>query len=69
MPGLGGKQHLPVIAENNPVNNKPFMHYTRYMETTSFKTAIDMLQKIATVEPIACMCAEAIPIAHGSLIF
>lgn len=68
---LGGLRHTPVDAPtvNGAWRNTSFRNYADYMQTPEFAAGIDELIAAATKEPVAIMCAEAVPWrCHRSLI-
>ena len=60
MPELGGRRKPRPDSVNTAWHNKAFMGYADYMETAEFKSAIESLEKIASKERLAYMCAEAV---------
>lgn len=69
MPQLGGLRK----ARNDSVNlgwrNESFRGYADYMQTEGFWIALDVLMAKGRLQPIAIMCAEAVPWrCHRSLI-
>jgi uncharacterized protein (DUF488 family) len=68
-PGLGGFRHALHASVNNAWRNASFRGYADYMQTHEFDENIDALIELAKQEPIAVMCAEAVPWrCHRSLI-
>jgi len=68
-PDLGGLRHARKDSTNTAWRNASFRGYADYMQTPQFATGIDTLIEMATSEPVAVMCAEAVPWrCHRSLI-
>jgi uncharacterized protein (DUF488 family) len=68
-PSLGGRRRGRRDSQNTQWRNASFRAYADYMETREFSDALDDLLKLATLEPTAIMCAEAVPWrCHRSLI-
>jgi uncharacterized protein (DUF488 family) len=68
-PALGGRRRGKRDSHNTAWRNSGFRAYADYMETREFGEAIDDLIALAKLEPIAIMCAEAVPWrCHRSLI-
>ncbi len=57
---LGGRRRVKKDSRNNRWRNDSFKGYADYMETKEFEAAIENLESIATKEPTAYMCAEAV---------
>lgn len=57
---LGGRRKVKKDSKNNRWHNDSFKAYADYMETDEFKNAIVKLEKIASEQPTAYMCAEAV---------
>lgn len=71
MEELGGLRHTPANVEsiNGAWRNKSFRSYADYMQTEPFVQGIDTLIALAQTNPVAIMCAEAVPWrCHRSLI-
>ncbi len=71
MKSLGGLRHTPAGVEsvNEAWRNKSFRSFADYMQTDQFADALDELVTLANDQPIAIMCAEAVPWrCHRSLI-
>jgi uncharacterized protein (DUF488 family) len=69
MPGLGGLRHPRRDSVNTGWRNSSFRGYADYMQTPEFADNLDELLELAKQEPIAVMCAEAVPWrCHRSLI-
>ena len=68
-PELGGRRKVRRDSHNTLWRNAGFRGYADYMETREFATALDDLLALASREPTAIMCAEAVPWrCHRSLI-
>jgi uncharacterized protein (DUF488 family) len=66
---LGGRRRGRRDSHNTQWRNASFRAYADYMETREFSDALDDLLKLASLEPTAIMCAEAVPWrCHRSLI-
>ena len=69
LPSLGGRRRGRRDSHNTQWRNASFRAYADYMETREFREALDDLLALARLEPIAIMCAEAVPWrCHRSLI-
>jgi uncharacterized protein (DUF488 family) len=69
MPALGGLRHPRRDSVNTAWRNANFRGYADYMQTQEFAQALDLLIDLGKQEPIAAMCAEAVPWrCHRSLI-
>jgi hypothetical protein len=69
MPGLGGLRHAQRDSVNTGWRNASFRGYADYMQTAAFKESLADCIDLATREPTALMCAEAVPWrCHRSLI-
>lgn len=70
LPRLGGLRHgLGTDSPNTGWRNKSFRGFADYMLTEEFEAGLTELISIARNEPIAIMCAEAVPYrCHRSLI-
>jgi len=69
MAGLGGLRHFRRDSLNTGWRNASFRGYADYMETPEFKQSLEELIQLANQQPIALMCAEAVPWrCHRSLI-
>jgi uncharacterized protein (DUF488 family) len=68
-PALGGRRKVRRDSHNTLWRNAGFRGYADYMETRDFAQALDELLELASREPTAIMCAEAVPWrCHRSLI-
>ena len=69
MPGLGGLRKPKPDSINRGWRNDSFRGYADYMQTAEFWRGIDRLIELAAKQPLAIMCAEAVPWrCHRSLI-
>ena len=69
MPGLGGLRRPRKDSTNTGWRNASFRGYTDYMQTPEFEENLNSSIALAAQEPIALMCAEAVPWrCHRSLI-
>lgn len=69
MPGLGGLRKARPDSPNAGWRNKSFRGYADYMQSESFTRALEQCLEVARIEPVALMCAEAVPWrCHRSLI-
>ncbi len=69
MPGLGGFRRTSPDSINTGWHNASFRGFADYMQTAEFRKQLDDLVKLAKLERIAIMCAEAVPWrCHRSLI-
>jgi len=69
MANLGGLRHTRRDSPNTAWKNASFRGYADYMLTPEFDRAIDDLIALADREPVAILCAEAVPWrCHRSLI-
>jgi uncharacterized protein (DUF488 family) len=69
MAGLGGLRHARPDSVNTAWRNASFRGYADYMQTQEFKDTLQRCIDLATREPVALMCAEAVPWrCHRSLI-
>jgi uncharacterized protein (DUF488 family) len=69
MPGLGGLRHAKRDSLNPAWRNASFRGYADYMQTPEFEQSLDELIRLANLERIVLMCAEAVPWrCHRSLI-
>jgi uncharacterized protein (DUF488 family) len=67
--GLGGLRHARRDSPNTGWENSSFRGFADYMQTHEFEQALDQFLAAAQHEPIALMCAEAVPWrCHRSLI-
>lgn len=57
---LGGRRKVKKDSKNSRWNNSSFRGYADYMETEEFESAIKKLEDIASRQPTAYMCAEAV---------
>jgi uncharacterized protein (DUF488 family) len=66
---LGGRRRPLKNSPNCAWRNESFRGYADYMMTDAFRTALDELIDVASKQPTAIMCAEAVPWrCHRSLI-
>jgi uncharacterized protein (DUF488 family) len=69
MPALGGLRHPRADSPNSAWRNDSFRGFADYMQTPPFATSLEELMALARQEPVALMCAEAVPWrCHRSLI-
>lgn len=69
MQELGGLRKARKDSVNAGWRNESFRGYADYMQTEEFKMALDELMIKGRLQPIAIMCAEAVPWrCHRSLI-
>lgn len=69
MPGLGGLRHPRADSPNTAWRNEGFRGFADYMQTAAFEASLAELIALARREPVALMCAEAVPWrCHRSLI-
>jgi len=69
MPALGGLRRAAKDSVNVGWRNESFRGYADYMQTEAFAAAVEDLIAIASREPTAIMCAEAVPWrCHRSLV-
>ena len=69
MKALGGLRHARPDSMNTGWRNASFRGFADYMQTHSFKAALEELVSLAEQKPTALMCAEAVPWrCHRSLI-
>jgi uncharacterized protein (DUF488 family) len=69
MPGLGGLRRAKRDSINAGWRNASFRGYADYMQTPEFDKSLEELIRLAHQDPIALMCAEAVPWrCHRSLI-
>lgn len=61
LPSLGGRRRGRRDSHNTQWRNASFRAYADYMETREFKEALEDLLALASLEPTAIMCAEAVP--------
>ena len=68
-PQLGGRRRPTGESTNAAWRNESFRGYADYMQTPQFVVAIEDLMRDAAKQPLALMCAEAVPWrCHRSLI-
>jgi len=60
MQDLGGRRSTQKDSHNTGLRNASFRGYADYMETDSFRAAVDQLDEIAGSSRTAIMCAEAL---------
>jgi uncharacterized protein (DUF488 family) len=66
---LGGLRRARPDSPNGAWRNASFRGYADYMQTPEFDAALDELIALAEQEPVAIMCAEAVPWrCHRSLV-
>ena len=69
MPDLGGLRKPRPDSINTGWRNGGFRGFADYMQTDEFGAAIERLRELAVRQPLAVMCAEAVPWrCHRSLI-
>ncbi|HYO84804.1 MAG TPA: DUF488 domain-containing protein [Bryobacteraceae bacterium] len=69
MKSLGGLRHPRKDSRNMGWRNDSFRGYADYMQTPEFAVALEALLATAARDPVAIMCAEAVPWrCHRSLI-
>jgi uncharacterized protein (DUF488 family) len=69
MAGLGGLRRPRPDSINTGWRNTSFRGYADYMQTTEFEANLNVLVELANKEPVAIMCAEAVPWrCHRSLV-
>ncbi len=69
LPDLGGLRKARPDSPNTGWRNDSFRGYADYMQTPKFESGLNKLMTVATQEPTAIMCAEAVPWrCHRSLI-
>jgi hypothetical protein len=69
MAGLGGLRHTRPDSPNKAWRNLSFRGYADYMQTPEFRENLRVLMGLARKQPIALMCAEAVPWrCHRSMI-
>ncbi len=67
--GLGGLRHSRAGSPNQAWRNSSFRGFADYMQTPEFKKSLETVMKLGRKEPVALMCAEAVPWrCHRSLI-
>ena len=67
--GLGGLRHTRPDSPNKGWRNSSFRGFADYMQTPEFQENLQVLIDLAREEPVALMCAEAVPWrCHRSLI-
>ena len=68
-PLLGGRRKPGPGTANAGWRNASFRAYADYMQTPAFAQGLDQLMKAAERQPVAMMCAEAVPWrCHRSLV-
>ncbi|HXS36978.1 MAG TPA: DUF488 domain-containing protein, partial [Flavipsychrobacter sp.] len=60
IPDLGGRRRPRPDSKNTVWRNKAFQGYADYMETDTFKNAIEQLGRLAQAKRTAYMCSEAV---------
>jgi uncharacterized protein (DUF488 family) len=69
LPELGGLRHARRDSLNTGWRNLSFRGFADYMQTPEFDRGLQQLIEMGVQEPIAIMCAEAVPWrCHRSLI-
>ena len=69
MKALGGLRHPRPDSINSGWRNDGFRGYADYMQTAEFAEALEQLTTVARRQPVAIMCAEALPWrCHRSLL-
>jgi uncharacterized protein (DUF488 family) len=69
MPGLGGLRRAKPDSLNTAWRNASFRGFADYMQTAEFRENLEPLIALAREQPVAIMCAEAVPWrCHRSLI-
>ena len=69
MPELGGLRHARKDSFNTGWRNLSFRGFADYMQTPEFEQGLQALIEMGAREPVAIMCAEAVPWrCHRSLI-
>ncbi len=69
LPGLGGLRRPRPDSVNMAWRNTSFRGYADYMQTAVFSESLAQCLELAAAEPVALMCAEAVPWrCHRSLI-
>ncbi len=69
MKALSGLRHASPDSINTGLRNASFRGFADYMQTPAFQEAMERLIEMATQQPTAIMCAEAVPWrCHRSLI-
>ncbi|MDN3723697.1 DUF488 domain-containing protein [Aequorivita sp. SDUM287046] len=60
MVDLGGRRKALPHSENDAWRNESFKGYADYMATQQFKNALEILEEVASKNPTAIMCSEAV---------
>jgi uncharacterized protein (DUF488 family) len=60
MPALGGRRRPRADSPHAAWRNEAFRGYADYMDTPAFAEAADELARVARVDRVAIMCAEAV---------
>ncbi len=69
LPGLGGLRHTHADSPNLAWHNASFRGFADHMQTDEFAENLKQLVKLGKRQPLALMCAEAVPWrCHRSLI-
>lgn len=58
---LGGLRSRRPDSPNTAWRNASFQGYADHMLTEEFRSGLEQLERVATAEPTAIMCAEAVP--------
>ena len=61
MKDLGGLRPSTHLTINDGWKNKSFQNYADYMQSETFKQAVEELLEISKINVTAMMCAEAVP--------
>ena len=67
LPGLGGLKRPHRDSQNTAWRNLSFRGYADHMQSANFKLSLERCLEFASVERVALMCAEAVPLALPSL--
>ncbi|HLR26205.1 MAG TPA: DUF488 domain-containing protein [Fodinibius sp.] len=57
---LGGRRKVQEDSKNGRWRNDSFQGYADYMETNDFEKAVEQLETLASNQPTAYMCSEAV---------
>lgn len=60
MPDLGGRRKVRPDSDNTAWRVAAFQGYADYMETPTFKEALDRLEHLGSRQRVAYMCSEAV---------
>jgi len=61
MEALGGRRRPLADSPNTALTNEGFRGYADYTATEEFEAAVERLLTLAAEQPLAVMCAEAVP--------